>query len=136
LTVDEAVRLGLQSHPAVAVAEAELAAASTEVDIARDGYWPTVQMSAGPENSLRHEIGYELTARQVLYDWGRVRARIDRASAVERQHVQALRAASDDAALEITEAYLDVLLYEARLSAAERHFERISGLAALSRDRS
>lgn len=135
LELGEAVRLGLSLHPAVAAAEAELAAAGVDVAIARDGYWPTVQISAGPENALRDGLGYEVSARQMLYDWGRTRARVEEASAVEREQLEAFKIASDKAALDIIEVYLDVLVYEARLAAVDRHLERLGGLAALAADR-
>ena len=130
LGLAEAVRQGLAFHLAVAAARAELAAARTETGIARDGYWPTVQAAAGPENALWGELGYEVTASLMLYDWGRVRSRVERASAVERQRLHALKAAAEQAALDIVEAYLDVLLFEARVAAVERHIGRVVELAA------
>ena len=136
ISLAEAVRHGLAIHPMVAAAQAELDAAGTDVAIARDGYWPTVQLSAGPENSLWGEVGYDITASQMLYDWGRVRSQVESASAVERQLLEGFKVTSDEAALDIIEVYLDVLLFETRLEAVERHIERLEALTALSRDRS
>ncbi len=135
LSLTEAVRQGLAIHPLVSAAEAQAAEAGTQVEIARDGYWPTVQFSAGPENALWGEFGYDITASQMLYDWGRVRSRVENASAVERQHLEALKVTSDEAALDIIEVYLDVLAAEARLAAVASHIERLQVLAELSRDR-
>ncbi|PMR67545.1 TolC family protein [Halomonas heilongjiangensis] len=136
LSLDEAVQQGLSIHPAVSAAEARVAEVGTQVEIARDGYWPTLQALAGPENSLWGEFGYDITASQMLYDWGRVRSRVESASAVERQHLEALKVTSDEAALDIIEVYLDVLAAEARLSVVASHIERLEALAELSRDRS
>ncbi|MGM0517795.1 MAG: TolC family protein [Pseudomonadota bacterium] len=136
ITLETAVGQGLAIHPSVAAARAEVEAAGTDVDIARDGYWPTVQASAGPENALWGEFGYDLTASQMLYDWGRVSSQVESASAAERQQLEAFKVTSDEAALDIIEVYLDVLLYESRLAAAEHHIERLADLAELSHDRS
>lgn len=136
ISLDEAVSLGLALHPQVAAARAQLQTAETEVAIARDGYWPTVQASAGPENSLWGDLGYDITASQMLYDWGRVASSVDAASARERQQLEELKIATDEAALDIIEVYLDVLLFEGNLQAAERHIQRLESLAVLSRDRS
>ena len=114
ISLEEAVYRGMLNHPSVAAARAEVEAAGINLDIAVDGYWPTVQASAGPENSLWGEIGYEVTARQTLYDWGEVNSQVEGASAVERQKLEALKIASAEAALDIIEVYLDVLLYESR----------------------
>lgn len=136
ISLSEAVREGLSIHPAVAAAQAEVEAAATDVDIARDGYWPSVQLSAGPESGLGGEFGYEITAIQMLYDWGRTRSRVGQASAVERQQLEAFKVTSDKAALDIIEVYLDVLLYQSRLAVVNRHIKRLRNLAELSRDRS
>jgi adhesin transport system outer membrane protein len=132
----EAVEQGLSIHPSVAAAREEAEAAGADVAIARDGYWPTLQASAGPENSLWGEVGYDITASQMLYDWGRVSSRVEGASAVERQYLEAYKVTSDEAALDIVETYLDVLLFASRLAAVERYIERLEALAELSRDRS
>lgn len=135
MTLQEAVHHGLSIHPAVAAARAEVEAAATEVRIARDGYWPSLQASAGPENSLWGEFGYEITARQMLYDWGRVSSTVEGASAVEHERLETLKVTSDQAALDIIETYLDVLLYEARLVTVNRHIQRLQALAELSHER-
>lgn len=135
MTLQEAVHHGLSIHPSVAAAKAEVDAAATEVRIARDGYWPSLQASAGPENSLWGEFGYEITARQMLYDWGRVSSTVEGASAVERERLETLKVTSDQAALDIIETYLDVLLYEGRLASVNRHIQRLQKLAELSHER-
>lgn len=135
MPIGSAVDKGLSMHPKVAAAEAELRAAGTDVAIAKDGYWPMVQASAGPENSLWGDIGWNVSATQMLYDWGRVKARVAEASAKERQLYHNLKVATEEAALDIAEVYLDILLYEARLATADRYIERLGELAAVTRDR-
>ncbi|WP_234272095.1 TolC family protein [Billgrantia zhangzhouensis] len=136
LTLAEAVHQGLAIHPAVSAAEAEAMEAATQVGIARDGYWPNLQASAGPENSLWGDVGYDITAAQMLYDWGRVRSRVENAEAAQRQRLEALKATSDEAALDIVETYLDVLHATQRLVVVDAHIERLEALAGVSRRRS
>lgn len=135
LSLDEAVRHGMRIHPLVSAAEAELERAAIDVDIARDGYWPTLQVSAGPENSLTGDLGYDITAAQMLYDWGRVRSRVDNASAIERQHLEELRSTKHEAALDIIETYLDVIEAKRRIEAAWRYIEYVEALGELTSER-
>ena len=136
MTVTEAVNQGLAVHPKVASVEAELNAATTDIAIARDGYFPNVQASVGPENSLWGDIGWNVTASQMLFDWGRVKARVNEASARERELYHRLKLTSEEAALEIAEVYLDVLLFEARIEAADRYISRLTTLSEMTSDRS
>ncbi|MBZ5486525.1 TolC family protein [Halomonas aquamarina] len=136
MTLDEAVRRGLAINPLVAQAEQELAEAATEVDIARDGYWPTVGLSAGPEGFSTSKFGYDLTASQTLYDWGRVSSQVDGASAAFRQFEQELVLVSQEAALDIAEVYLDVLNAREREAVVARHFEALQRIEQLANSRS
>ncbi|MFC4206847.1 TolC family protein [Vreelandella malpeensis] len=136
ITLDEAVRRGLEINPLVARAEQELLEARTEVEIARDGYWPTVGLSAGPEGFSTSNFGYDLTASQTLYDWGRVRSQVDGASAVERQFEQELNLVSEEAALDVAEVYLDVANARRREAVVERHIEALERIGRLTRSRS
>lgn len=135
LTLEAAVKHGLSMHPKVAAAEAQFRASAVDVDIAKDGYWPNIQASAGPENAIWGDFGWNLTATQMLLDWGRVRAQVEQATAKQREHYQNLKATTEEAALDIIEVYLDVLLYEARLEAVDLHIGRLNSLAEMTRDR-
>lgn len=48
MTVEEAVAIGLERHPEMAAASAEIRAARTEVNVAKGGYLPSVTLSGGP----------------------------------------------------------------------------------------
>nr|WP_300311904.1 TolC family protein [Halomonas sp.] len=136
ISLVEAVNQGLEVHPEVLAAEAEVQSAETRVDIAKDSYWPSLSMSAGPENILDDsKVGYEITATQVLYDWGNIGAQVDGASAEYREKLEALKVTSDEAALDIIEIYLDVLAASARLNAVEDYEARLAKLQGLLTDR-
>ncbi|WP_159438855.1 TolC family protein [Halomonas cupida] len=135
MTLSEAVSRGLAINPAVMSAEAEARSVATEVDIARDSYWPSVSMSAGPENEVFGEIGYDVTATQVLYDWGRIAAQVDTASAEHRESLAALKVTSDEVALDIIELYLDVIAAQRRVAVVEEYLQRLDELAAMTQER-
>ncbi|WNL43535.1 TolC family protein [Halomonas sp. PAMB 3264] len=136
MTLEQAVRRGLEINPQVAQVEQEIGEAATNVDIARDGYWPQVGLSAGPEGFSTSNFGYDLTASQTLYDWGRVRSQVDGASAGLRQVEQERALVTEEAALDIVEVYLDVIGARERQAAVARHIEALERVAELARSRS
>lgn len=136
VSLEEAVRLGISLNPLVAQAEFEFEEAATGIDIAKDGYWPQVTMSAGPESLSASEFGYDITAQQALYDWGRVDQQVENASAQYRQRREALQLTVDEAALDVVETYLDVLNARQRLSVVENYIARLEDIADLTDARS
>ncbi|MBN8413693.1 TolC family protein [Halomonas cupida] len=135
LSLSEAVVQGLAVNPEVRAAESDVRVAATEVDIARDSYWPSVEVSAGPENSLMGELGYDITATQVLYDWGRIASQVASASAEYRHRLASLKVTSDEVALDIIELYLDVVAAQLRVVEVEGYLDRLEALAAMTDQR-
>ncbi|MBY6028822.1 TolC family protein [Halomonas sp. DP8Y7-1] len=135
LSLSEAVVQGLAVNPEVRAAESDVRVAATEVDIARDSYWPSVEVSAGPENSLMGELGYDVTATQVLYDWGRIASQVASASAEYRHRLASLKVTSDEVALDIIELYLDVVAAQLRVVEVEGYLDRLEALAAMTDQR-
>lgn len=135
MTLVEAVSQGLAVNPEIMAAEAEARSVGTEVDIAKDSYWPSVRMSAGPENQLFGEIGYDVTATQVLYDWGRIAAQVSTASAEHQQSLATLKVTSDEVALDVIELYLDVIAAQQRVVVVEDYLQRLDELASMTRER-
>ncbi|WP_251977457.1 TolC family protein [Salinicola avicenniae] len=135
LSLAEAVRRGLMIHPAVRAAIADAESAGTEVDIAEWGYFPEVDLSAGPEEFPFEDLGYDVSARQMLYDWGRVDSRVAQATAAQRETRRALGVAEEEAALDIVEVYLDVLAARRRLAVTRTYVDDLTRLEDLTRDR-
>ncbi|WP_341328736.1 TolC family protein [Methylotuvimicrobium sp. KM2] len=138
ISLADAVHLGLANHPEVKSAMAKVDQATTEVDIAEAGYYPKLEASIGPTQSMRSNLGfnYNIVATQMLYDWGRVESQVDSASANLRQQTESLLIMREDAALDISEIYLDVLAYERRIEVVRSHIERLEELNKLSQQRS
>ncbi len=135
LTLADAIREGLAANPAVRAAVAEARSAGTEVDIAEWGYYPEVNLSAGPEEFPFQEWGYDASARQMLYDWGRVASQIDNATAAEREALRALAVAEEEAALDIAEVYLDILLAQRQVALISEYTSELDTLGELTQAR-
>lgn len=135
IPLDEAVRAGLAIHPQLRSALAEAERASTEVDIAKGGYYPALSLSGGPQEFNFGEVVYDATVSQMLYDWGRVSSKVDSASADRRRLGEAARVARDDAALDIVETYLDVLAAERRVATVRGHIQRLDAIREMTQAR-
>lgn len=129
------IRRGLAINPSVRAALSEAESAGTEVDIAEWGYYPEVDLSVGPEEFPFSEWGYDASARQMLYDWGRVRSQVENADAAEREARRAVGVAEEEAALDIAETYLDVLATGQRVALSRGYVEDLDDLLRLTEDR-
>ncbi len=128
--------MGLVNRPEVQAAELDAKAAGTDVSVAKGGYYPSVSLSAGPTNSGVNGATYEVTAAQMLYDWGHVASQVEGARAVERQLSQDLLAKRDAAALDIVGTYLDVLDAEQQQRVDNEHIARLGQILQMTRTRS
>ncbi|WP_413692206.1 TolC family protein [Psychromonas sp. KJ10-2] len=77
----QVVNIGLANNPKVKVEEAKIQSAITQIKVEEGGYWPSLDLSVGPEHGLYGELGYDVTLSQTLYDWGKVASNIDAATA-------------------------------------------------------
>jgi adhesin transport system outer membrane protein len=132
MPLNDAVKAGLLIHPRVLSAVAEAERAGTEVDISKGGYYPSVSMSGGPQEFDFGEVVYDLTASQMLYDWGRVSSRVESADATQRKRLEELLVVRDDAALDIVQTYLDLLASEQRLDSVRKHIEHIDSIRVMT----
>lgn len=110
MTVEEAVAAAIAKNPTMSAAKSEVKAAHTDVRAARAGYLPSISASGGPQELSPDEWAYEVTAAQMVHDWGQTRSRIDSARATERQRHAEWSIARDEAARDVIEIYLDVVL--------------------------
>jgi len=131
-TLEQAVMRGLARHPQVQVAQSEVSMATTEVEMARNAYLPSVNASAGPAAA---GLGYDLTLSQPLYDWGQAGSVVDQKRAQLAQQQANLQVVRDDVALEIIETHLDVASARAQLSLLDDHLARLSAISEMTRAR-
>ena len=135
LALRDAVQQGLTLNPKVRSAMARVGKSDTEVDIARAGYHPNVQAGVGSAGAGGLRLGYDVLVTQMLYDWGAVESQIDSARASQRHAVQELLVAREDAALDVSESYFDVLFARQRVAVADAYITRLQDLLALAQRR-
>lgn len=119
-TLDDVVRMALAKHPLVARADAETRAAEARRGQAKSAYYPTVGIeaeyarrrtfSAQPGTSGRsEEESVEGTLTQVLADFGRRSASLDRAGALRDASRESARSVRQEVAFAAKVAYFDML---------------------------
>ena len=127
---------GLRLNPEVQAETAQVAQMLTEIKISKSGYWPSLELSAGPENGLSGELGYNISLSQMLFDWGRTSSDVSAANAKHRKQAQVLLMTRNDAALEIVEVCLDMLSASDQVGLIERAGERLESILNLVKKRS
>ncbi len=129
-----AVQKAIDSNPDVTARLNALRAASNEVDVAKGGYLPTVDLSAdvgrdrdkvdqrNPESRSFSRSGLALTANQVLWDGRFTANEVDRLGHARKVRYFEFLSASEDTALEAARAYIDVLRFRKLVGLAEDNY--------------
>ena len=104
----DALADAIAHDPRVDLARSEEAAAATDVDIARGGYYPAVSAQAGV-GDLAGETEYQLNVRQVVYDWGRVSSQVDASEAEREVSRHNRRLTRSTVAFDTADAYLSYI---------------------------
>jgi len=129
-----AVQKAIDTNPEVTARLNALRAASKEVDVAKGGYLPTVDLSAdigrerdkvdqrNPESRSFSRSGLALTANQVLWDGRFTANEVDRLGHARKVRYFEFLAASEDTALEAARAYIDVLRFRKLVGLAEDNY--------------
>ncbi|MBR9872656.1 MAG: TolC family protein [Vibrionaceae bacterium] len=98
---------GLSLNPRVRAVEAEVEQADKRVDLSEGGYWPTLDVSAGPADGVTGDLAYSANASYTLYDWGALDSEVGGMNARARVKMHYLRQVRAEVGLEIIEAYFD-----------------------------
>lgn len=112
---------GLSLNPRVRAVEAEVELAEKNIDVSKGGYWPSLDLSAGPADGLSGAFAYSANARYTLYDWGALDSEVQGMTAQARQKIHYLRQVRAEVGLEIVEAYLDSQMEEQRQTLIQEH---------------
>ena len=134
-TLAQLVSIGLSNNPKIQVEEAKIQSAITQIQVEKGGYWPSLDLSVGPEHGLYGELGYDITLSQTLYDWGKVSSNIDAATAKKLKQMQVLLSARSEAAVEVIEACFDLYIAEEKLRALKSYQIELSHIYALVKER-
>ena len=135
LSLFDAVNRALTLNPEVQAEELEVERALGEIKVAEWGYWPSLELSVGPENIGESEIGYDVLLTQMLFDWGRVSSEVAAATAKQRQQVQSLLLVRNDAALELVEIAYDLQSARQQMKVLDFFTDKLEALHALTRQR-
>lgn len=128
----EAARQAVVSNPEVQARWNALQASDAERDVARGGYFPTVDLNAGVgrERLRRPDLpsetytrrGASLTLNQMVYDGFFTRNEVQRLGYARLVRYYELLDASEGAALEAVRAYADVARYRDQVELAKQNY--------------
>ncbi|WP_374324703.1 TolC family outer membrane protein [Azonexus sp.] len=124
----------VQKSPEVTIKWRNYKAAEEEVGVARGGYFPKLDLSAGAgRESLEvpgaakdsyTRRGYALTLSQMLFDGFATRSEVRKLGKAKLVRYYELLEASENVALEASKAYADVLRYRSLVTLAEDNYVR------------
>ena len=125
----------ISNNPEVTARYNALRAAANEVDVARGGFLPQVNLSASGgkdwdsingrtpnESATLKRAGVALSINQVLWDGLATRKEVDRLGHARLTRYFEFLSTSEDTALEASRAYIDVLRYRKMVSLAEDNY--------------
>jgi adhesin transport system outer membrane protein len=133
-TMAAAAQKAISNNPEVTARLNALRAAANEVDVAKGGFLPRVDLSANvgrdrdtitsrnPESQSLNRAGVALSATQLLWDGQATRAEVDRLGHARVTRYFEFLTASEDAALEAARAYVDVQRYRRLVVLAEDNY--------------
>ncbi|MGQ4880058.1 TolC family outer membrane protein [Billgrantia sp. LNSP4103-1] len=128
--IQQVVRQALVTNPEVKAAWNGLSAAGHDVGVARGNYLPTIDVSAGVGLEDREGDGRgsydtdfaELRLSQMIYDGFATRNEVERLDRAKLVSYYELLGASENVALEATQAYLDVKRYRELVQLAQNNY--------------
>lgn len=150
LTVNEAVRMALASHPAVARARQEADAAHARIGISRTPYYPDVFLSGSYERispvieiDIPDEGGFKLYPgnnydfhlglRQALYDFGRTSTSVDLAQSRHRTAEDRVAQVESEIAYRTISVFNYILILRRSVSVLDEQIEALHQHADISR---
>lgn len=139
LTLEQAVRRAIEWHPSVEVAVGQLGQSEADVGVAKAGYRPHVRAGVSPgweiSDGMRWRPQLQVSASQMLYDFGKVRSEVDAAEASARESRALLLAAVDDLVRDTAYAVIETQRYKALLVAAQDQLAAIEEISRLVKQR-
>ena len=128
----EAAQKAVSSNPEVQARLHAFNAAREEIDVARGGYFPRVDLAAGVGRERLREPGFDsqsftrrtasISLNQMLWDGLATRNEVSRLGHAKLTRYYELLDASENAALEASRAYYDVLRYRKLVALAEENY--------------
>lgn len=132
MTLPEVLRQAVNDNPEVRAAWHAFQSSRDEVDVARGGYLPSVDATAGVGREVRSDDGtgsystdfVELTLTQMLYDGFATQNEVARLDEAKRVRFLELLDASEQVAFEVFRAYEDVRRYRELVGLAQDNYAK------------
>lgn len=126
------VQKAISTNPEVNAAWERLSAAENDIGVARGNYLPSIDVSAGVGREAQdgdgrgsYDTDYaELTLTQMLFDGFATRSEVERLDRSKLVTYYELIGASENTALEATEAYLDVARHRELVRLAQENYAK------------
>lgn len=137
-TLQDAIHITLKTNPDVLAAISERQAVSKEIDQARAGYFPTIDLGVGTgwestDNPATRSRGEgevhlnrdeaSLNLRQMLYDGSLTKNEVERQTARTDSRSHSVYSVAENTALQAVEAYLNVLRRQELVALAQTNLE-------------
>lgn len=133
--VTGAVHRAVDWHPSIQQAVGELRQQGEVVADARSGYLPSIGggVDLQAQNDTRGDWGprFNLTASQMLYDFGKVSGKVEAESAVRDARKAEFLTAVDDVIRDTAEAWVEVLRNQALATVAQQQITDVQGIGKL-----
>ena len=135
-TLNDAVRQAIETNPDVRIETNELLSREQEIEQAKSGFYPQVDLTAGygyerSDNATTRGLGLSsreltrkeagITLTQMLFDGFATRSEVERQSARVQSTLYRIEGVSQNRALDAVESYLNVLRYRELLSLTEEN---------------
>lgn len=116
-TLKGTLSIAIARSPEVKAAKASSEQSRLSISVARSGYMPTLQSSAGV--GVDNEYDYQVTLSQPVYDFGRTKSKVGEAQAASEAADEKVRSAREQIALQAARAFISIKRYQALLDAAK-----------------
>lgn len=138
-----AIDQALSWHPLVRGARSQVLQANEGVDAARSGYYPRISGGVNTRSSNSPITGYdsrhiqraEISASQMLYDFGKVSSRVDQARSASEVARARVLLSVDEVVRNTAYAWIEVRRQEALAVAAQELVDAVEDVARLAAER-
>ena len=148
MTLAQVAAYTIANNPAIGIVRSQANTADAGIGVVKVGYAPKLRFSSalGPESTYNFESSIQtdqqrtegsISASQLLFDFGKIDADIDWATAVHESTVWRQQATTDKILMEMVEAYLTVLELSLQINNAlvnEQAYEEMYRIIKLNAD--
>ena len=137
LNLVQVVRSAVTRHPSIADALATLAQQTAGVEFSRAGYYPQLRvgLGRGTSNAVSSSAGSlmaQVSASQMLYDFGKVDSSVTRAQALVRRQQALVLRQIDEVGRQAAEAALTVHRYQMLVDLAKAQVDAVDAVLELA----